>query len=75
MKIRNIDISRDHIESNDTIDIYDEIKITWVDKKEFGEIKIRVYYNGTVKIDSEYMDKKFIKQILYHIIDDAELIN
>ena len=49
-------------------------KIEWSsDEFGFGEIQMHVRKNGSLSIDSETMDKDFVKFVLESVVDEAVL--
>jgi hypothetical protein len=51
------------------------VQIEWTDENlGFGEIHI-VFMNGRVFLDSENMDKDFVKKTLNNLVDNMEMID
>jgi len=51
------------------------VKFGWMGTDGYGEISITKTETGTIEIDSEYMSKEFVMEVLKKLVDDAELIS
>jgi hypothetical protein len=49
------------------------LRIEWQYEKGFGVLNLFIN-NGKVEIDSEFMSKDFVKQILCKLVDEAKLL-
>lgn len=70
MKINSVIIEDAGVNTTGSRGIVD---IFWEGEGEFGHIYLYFYGDGRIKIDSEYMGKEFVKQVLSKLVDDAEL--
>jgi len=50
------------------------VKLSWMGTDGYGEISITKTEAGTIQIDSEYMSKEFVMEVLKTLVDDAELV-
>jgi hypothetical protein len=48
----------------------DNVAIKWQNEQGFGEILFYKDNNNVWHVDTEYMDKDFLKRILFELIDD-----
>ena len=49
------------------------VKLSWIGDG-YGDISITETETGAIKIDSEYMSKEFVMEVLKKLVDDAELV-
>jgi len=50
------------------------VKLSWMGTNGYGDISITETADGTIRIDSEYMSKEFVMEVLKKLVDDAELV-
>ncbi len=50
------------------------VKFSWIGTNGYGEISITETTDGTIRIDSEYMSKEFVMEVLKKLVDNAELV-
>ena len=50
------------------------VRLGWMGTDGYGEISITEMVEGTIRIDSEYMSKEFVMEVLKKLVDDAELV-
>jgi hypothetical protein len=50
------------------------VRLGWMGTDGYGEISITETVEGTIRIDSEYMSKEFVMEVLKTLVDDAELV-
>ncbi len=51
------------------------VRFNWMGTDGYGDISITETTDGTIKIDSEYMSKEFVMEVLKKLVDDAELVS
>jgi len=49
------------------------VKFSWIGDG-YGEISITETVDGTIRVDSEYMSREFVMEVLKQLVDDAELV-
>ena len=50
------------------------VKFSWIGTNGYGEISITETTDGTIQIDSEYMSRESVMEVLKKLVDDAELV-
>jgi hypothetical protein len=51
------------------------VRFNWKGTDGYGEISITKTETGAIEIDSEYMSKEFVMEVLKKLVDDAELVS